>query len=385
MKIPYDETKHIVCRICGKYMVQLPRHLDYAHRLTSEEYLKRYPGAEITSKDMKERKNKASVESWSKDIKRKEEQRERFINDNPINNVYSYNKMCKTRGEQGTLRTGCNFDGLPCKGPMCNGKIHPDRTGINSTAQKILKDRPEYIYELRARAKVNLGFDKGCIRDGKTICPNCNKIHKDFTGINCPATWPEVAARAAKSRIGHTYNGEPCNKCGKHHTNKSELQRISRAKQKPTWTSKQEIEFKMMLDDIGIDYLHDAWCKEINMFKTAEFNHEYHRFDFVLPKLKTVLELQGCYWHGCPICYPEFLDLSIHEPELFEYDVISQIRKYEEISQQVHDSGWIYIEIWEHEFKFINKLVKSITGHSLMEYINVPKEKEVKEKPITLT
>lgn len=62
-----------------------------------------------------------------------------------------------------------------------------------------------------------------------------------------------------------------------------------------------------------------------------------HSFDFAIPSRKTLIEVDGCYWHACPIHRPE----SAHGRRRATRDI--------EIDAQARALGWKVIRIWEHE------------------------------------
>ncbi len=63
--------------------------------------------------------------------------------------------------------------------------------------------------------------------------------------------------------------------------------------------------------------------------------------------LKMVIELFGCYWHGCPICFPKYSDRNDLEERIEHY------KKY----------GFNCLIIWEHELndnRFVDKISKTL-------------------------
>ena len=62
---------------------------------------------------------------------------------------------------------------------------------------------------------------------------------------------------------------------------------------------------------------------------------DFYVVDEANPELKIVIEIQGCYWHGCSVCHPE-RGSSWHDRAKRTY---------------LSNRGWVLIEIWEHEWK----------------------------------
>ena len=59
-------------------------------------------------------------------------------------------------------------------------------------------------------------------------------------------------------------------------------------------------------------------------------------------------EFYGCYWHGCPACYPE-LGTETHPHRVHcTYQTLyeqTQRREYE-----LREQGYPVVSLWEHEF-----------------------------------
>lgn len=62
----------------------------------------------------------------------------------------------------------------------------------------------------------------------------------------------------------------------------------------------------------------------------------------------TVYEFHGCYWHGCPICYPDRVtDIHPYHLDRTYATVYEQTLRRE---QALRDEGYNVVSIWEHEF-----------------------------------
>lgn len=71
---------------------------------------------------------------------------------------------------------------------------------------------------------------------------------------------------------------------------------VSRKKKHPQYgTSKLEEDFaKNFLDKLGIDYVYQFEAKDIGRF-----------FDFFVPSIRLIIEIDGDFWHGNPEKYKE--------------------------------------------------------------------------------
>ena len=67
--------------------------------------------------------------------------------------------------------------------------------------------------------------------------------------------------------------------------------------------------------------------------------------DFVNPKIKAILMVDGCYWHGCPTCCPN--GKFAHKPA---FDL--------RMTEKAEVLGWKVIRVWEHDIHNIEKILK---------------------------
>lgn len=63
---------------------------------------------------------------------------------------------------------------------------------------------------------------------------------------------------------------------------------------------------------------------------------KFHHFDFLIPSLKVAIEVDGCYWHRCPIHYPTS---PFGDPE--------GEKRRDDFARSL---GWKVYRVWEHEF-----------------------------------
>lgn len=74
--------------------------------------------------------------------------------------------------------------------------------------------------------------------------------------------------------------------------------------------------------------------------------------DFVFPKLKTAVFVDGCFWHGCPrhgtqpTTHAQFWRDKIAANKARDRRVNSALRK----------RGWRVLRVWEHELRRRNEL-----------------------------
>lgn len=77
--------------------------------------------------------------------------------------------------------------------------------------------------------------------------------------------------------------------------------------------------------------------------------------DIVFLEKKIVIFVDGCFWHGCPICNRKLPSTNIDYWQ-------KKIEKNKELAKkynvQLKQEGWKVIRIWEHEFKDLDELKK---------------------------
>jgi DNA mismatch endonuclease (patch repair protein) len=118
---------------------------------------------------------------------------------------------------------------------------------------------------------------------------------------------------------------------------------VNRAKLKfPYNNSKPEVKTQEYLRSINVSF---------ETHKRLEF-YRLHTYDIVITDRKVIVEVDGCYWHGCPQHYPENLD------EQKERDLL-----HTSIAEQ---NGWKVIRIWEHEINSgdFSKLIALMEGRN---------------------
>lgn len=99
--------------------------------------------------------------------------------------------------------------------------------------------------------------------------------------------------------------------------------------------------------------------------------------DIVLPKYKTVIFVNGCFWHGHEGC--KYFRLPKSNVEFWKEKIERNIERDRESMQALFDLGWKIIRVWECELRnkanredTLNKIYNSITtsgnsGYSLEE------------------
>ena len=71
--------------------------------------------------------------------------------------------------------------------------------------------------------------------------------------------------------------------------------------------------------------------------------------DIVLPKYKTVIFVNGCFWHGHEGC--KYFRLPKSNVEFWEEKIERNIERDKESMQALFDLGWKVVRVWECELR----------------------------------
>ena len=222
--------------------------------------------------------------------------------------------------------------------PM-KGKHHTEGTKI-----KIKEARSRQIMKPRStetKTKISIA-NTGKVRSEEQI-ENIKRTHKGMLGLN--------HSNITKSRMRRAWENRPHSvpdeiklkisirtKEGMRKEGVIEKLRIARAKQNPTWISVQEYEIREQLDRQGISHKPDSCVKGL-----LSPPYQYHRWDIVIEERKILIEVQGCYWHNCPKCFPNNI------PK--DHRILDNVKRDLIIITEARAKGWKVIEIWEHTIK----------------------------------
>ena len=86
------------------------------------------------------------------------------------------------------------------------------------------------------------------------------------------------------------------------------------------------------------------------------------RPDFVFPKLKLALFVDGCFWHCCP----KHSNLPVNNRPFWERKLEANRRRDRVVSRTLRAKGWAVLRVWEHELsrkseaKLLGRLERAI-------------------------
>ena len=78
--------------------------------------------------------------------------------------------------------------------------------------------------------------------------------------------------------------------------------------------------------------------------------------DFVFPKQKIALFVDGCFWHGCP----KHSNMPKNNREFWAKKLQANKDRDKFVNRELCRLGWRVIRVWEHELKEPIKLISKI-------------------------
>lgn len=69
------------------------------------------------------------------------------------------------------------------------------------------------------------------------------------------------------------------------------------------------------------------------------------RGDIVFTRLKVIVFVDGCFWHGCPL----HATLPVNNAEWWREKLASNVERDRRNTRALEALGWIVIRVWEHE------------------------------------
>ncbi len=81
--------------------------------------------------------------------------------------------------------------------------------------------------------------------------------------------------------------------------------------------------------------------------------------DFVFPKQRIALFIDGCFWHGCP--KPKHSNLPKNNQEFWAKKLRGNKDRDKLVSRGLKKAGWKVIRVWEHELKVPEKVVAKLS------------------------
>lgn len=88
------------------------------------------------------------------------------------------------------------------------------------------------------------------------------------------------------------------------------------------------------------------------------------RPDFVFPKLRLAVFVDGCFWHGCPRHSAE----PSSNRAFWQVKLSANTKRDRFVTRSLRKRGWIVLRVWEHELRR-----PSVVCRRLQRYLDVAK------------
>jgi DNA mismatch endonuclease (patch repair protein) len=69
--------------------------------------------------------------------------------------------------------------------------------------------------------------------------------------------------------------------------------------------------------------------------------------DFIFPKQKIALFVDGCFWHGCPV----HANMPRNNQEFWMNKLQGNKDRDKFVTRELRKIGWAVVRVWEHELK----------------------------------
>lgn len=129
-----------------------------------------------------------------------------------------------------------------------------------------------------------------------------------------------------KNKISESKKGKP--------HSKEHIQKIREARRKQKFIQKDtKIEIKIQ------NFLKELKIKFLTNHNIPEISNQY-KCDIFIPSMNLVIECDGCYWHGCPIC-----------KKPINNNIKNNIENDKITTEKLINLNYNIIRLWEHEIK----------------------------------
>ncbi len=78
--------------------------------------------------------------------------------------------------------------------------------------------------------------------------------------------------------------------------------------------------------------------------------------DFIFPKYKVALFVDGCFWHGCP----QHSNMPKNNQEFWAKKLQGNKDRDKFVNRELRKLGWKIIRVWEHELKVPEKVAAKV-------------------------
>jgi len=94
------------------------------------------------------------------------------------------------------------------------------------------------------------------------------------------------------------------------------------------------------------------WCRGLRFFTARGYERLSRRRlvgqpDLVFPSQKTVVFMDGCFWHGCEECH----DFGTSCNAAWRAKISRNVERDNAMTKALAGEGWRVLRVWEHELK----------------------------------
>lgn len=79
--------------------------------------------------------------------------------------------------------------------------------------------------------------------------------------------------------------------------------------------------------------------------------------DFAFPTPRVAIFVDGCFWHGCPICRRRAPSTN---REFWQRKIAANVRRDRIVGRELRSRGWRVVRIWEHEVRSPQAVAKRL-------------------------
>lgn len=94
------------------------------------------------------------------------------------------------------------------------------------------------------------------------------------------------------------------------------------------------------------------WAKGFRYRKNS--NKHFGKPDIILPKRKTVIFVDSCFWHCCPKHY----EFPATRQAFWRKKILGNRERDKKVNRHYKKINWDVIRVWEHEMKDLRNLRK---------------------------
>jgi DNA mismatch endonuclease (patch repair protein) len=269
------------------------------------------------NKKNREAQSKKLKESWS-DLKLREKQSE-MVKRKHAANPEKWAKSKETRKKISESLTGKPHPHTKEQDEKIaeanRGKKRSAKTRARiSAAKKGQTYRPRSKKHTRNQSRVQTGKPKG---HGESVSRGVKKHYRTPAG--------KAQAKKHSEHLSKMYQDNP-----------EKFQKWIEAGLSSTsrkWCDTEpELQMAAILDELGIGYVKQY--REPSLPKP----HRYHKWDFRVAGAKVLIEVDGCWWHGC----------AKHATASRRRELKESVTKQSRRDRVAEEQGWTVLRFWEH-------------------------------------